>query len=88
MSKKLRYVHATLYVHQSTVEKLSFFINDLIQYFPSQMTLWAMARSPLMFGGDVRKLDEITYSLITNPFILEINSYSTNNMEACETMSF
>jgi len=52
------------------------------------MTLWAMARSPLMFGGDVRKLDEITYSLITNPFILEINSYSTNNMEACETMSF
>jgi hypothetical protein len=47
-----------------------------------------MARSPLMFGGDVRKLDEITYSLITNPFILEINSYSTNNMEACETMSF
>jgi hypothetical protein len=88
MSKKLRCVHATLYVRQSTVEKLSFFINDLIQYFPSQMTLWAMARSPLMFGGDVRKLDEITYSLITNPFILEINSYSTNNMEACETMSF
>jgi hypothetical protein len=88
MSKKLRYVHATLYVRQSTVEKLSFFINDPIQYFPLQMTLWAIARSPLMFGGDVRKLDEITYSLITNPFILEINSYSTNNMEACETMSF
>ncbi|XP_073268175.1 probable alpha-galactosidase B isoform X3 [Populus alba] len=47
----------------------------------TQMTLWAMARSPLMFGGDVRKLDEITYSLITNPFILEINSFSKNNME-------
>ncbi|XP_011034052.1 PREDICTED: uncharacterized protein LOC105132323 isoform X2 [Populus euphratica] len=47
----------------------------------TQMTLWAMVRSPLMFGGDVRKLDETTYSLITNPFILEINSFSTNNME-------
>ncbi|KAG6764701.1 hypothetical protein POTOM_032182 [Populus tomentosa] len=48
----------------------------------TQMTLWAMVRSPLMFGGDVRKLDETTYSLITNPFVLEINSFSTNNMEA------
>jgi hypothetical protein len=52
------------------------------------MTLWAMVRSPLMFGGDVRKLDETTYSLITNPFVLEINSFSMNNMEACETMFF
>jgi len=57
------------------------------KYFPSQMTLWAMARSPIMFGGDVRRLDETTSNLITNPFILEINSFSTNNMEACETMS-
>ncbi|KAG5236188.1 alpha-galactosidase [Salix suchowensis] len=47
----------------------------------TQMTLWAMARSPIMFGGDVRRLDETTSSLITNPFILEINSFSTNNME-------
>ncbi|XP_024462849.1 uncharacterized protein LOC18101685 isoform X1 [Populus trichocarpa] len=47
----------------------------------TQMTLWAMVRSPLMFGGDVRKLDETTYSLITNPFVLEINSFSMNNME-------
>ncbi|CAK7332521.1 unnamed protein product [Dovyalis caffra] len=47
----------------------------------TQMTLWAMARSPLMFGGDVRKLDETTYSLITNPVVLEINSFSSNNME-------
>ncbi|XP_011042388.1 PREDICTED: alpha-galactosidase-like isoform X3 [Populus euphratica] len=47
----------------------------------TQMTLWAMARSPIMYGGDVRRLDETTSSLITNPFILEINSFSTNNME-------
>lgn len=49
------------------------------------MTLWAMARSPLMFGGDVRKLDDTTYALITNPTALEINSFSSNNKEACQT---
>ncbi|KAJ4835567.1 hypothetical protein Tsubulata_041524 [Turnera subulata] len=47
----------------------------------TQMTLWAMAKSPLMFGGDVRKLDGTTYSLITNPTVLEINYFSSNNME-------
>ncbi|KAK2636601.1 hypothetical protein Ddye_031393 [Dipteronia dyeriana] len=47
----------------------------------TQMTLWAMAKSPLMFGGDVRKLDNLTYSLITNPTVLEINSFSWNNKE-------
>lgn len=40
-----------------------------------------MAKSPLMFGGDVRKLDDITYGLITNPTVLEINHYSSNNKE-------
>ncbi|OMO60281.1 Glycoside hydrolase, clan GH-D [Corchorus capsularis] len=47
----------------------------------TQMTLWAIAKSPLMFGGDVRKLDDTTYNLITNPTLLEINSFSSNNME-------
>ncbi|XP_042500713.1 uncharacterized protein LOC122078683 isoform X2 [Macadamia integrifolia] len=47
----------------------------------TQMTLWSMAKSPLMFGGDMRKLDERTYGLITHPVLLEINSFSTNNME-------
>ncbi|XP_002530047.2 uncharacterized protein LOC8283467 [Ricinus communis] len=47
----------------------------------TQMTLWAMAKSPLMFGGDVRNIDKTTYNLITNPTILEINSFSSNNME-------
>ena len=47
------------------------------------MTLWSMAKSPLMFGGDVRKLDGATYNLLTNPTLLEINSFSLNNMEAC-----
>ncbi|XP_052205273.1 alpha-galactosidase mel1 [Diospyros lotus] len=47
----------------------------------TQMTLWSMAKSPLMFGGDMRKLDETTFNLITHPTLLEINSFSSNNME-------
>lgn len=50
----------------------------------SQMTLWALAKSPLMYGGDVRKIDPTTYELITNPTLLDINYFSSNNMEACE----
>ncbi|KAI4305510.1 hypothetical protein L6164_028872 [Bauhinia variegata] len=46
-----------------------------------QMTLWSMTKSPLMFGGDMRKLDQATFDLITNPTLLEINAFSSNNME-------
>lgn len=52
------------------------------------MTLWAMAKSPLMFGGDVRRLDDTTYNLITNPTILEINYFSSNNREVCKLIFF
>ncbi|KAJ4960513.1 hypothetical protein NE237_020423 [Protea cynaroides] len=48
----------------------------------TQMTLWSMTRSPLMFGGDMKNLDETTYDLITNPILLEINSFSTNTTES------
>ncbi|KAI3929892.1 hypothetical protein MKW98_004046 [Papaver atlanticum] len=47
----------------------------------TQMTLWPMAKSPLMFGGDLRKLDKTTYDLITEPTLLEINSFSTINVQ-------
>ncbi|KAK4256651.1 hypothetical protein QN277_006348 [Acacia crassicarpa] len=47
----------------------------------TQVTLWSMAKSPLMYGGDVRKLDETTYNLITNPTLLEIDFFSSDNME-------
>ncbi|KAH1262223.1 hypothetical protein GmHk_02G004898 [Glycine max] len=48
------------------------------------MTLWSMAKAPLMYAGDVRKIDPSTYDVITNPTLLEINSFSSNKMEACE----
>lgn len=47
----------------------------------TQVTLWSMVRSPLIFGGDLRKLDDTTFSLLTNPTLLEINWFSSNNME-------
>lgn len=46
-----------------------------------QMALWSMAKSPLMYGGDLRNLDDSTLNIITNPTLLKINHYSTNNME-------
>ena len=43
------------------------------------MSLWAIARSPLIFGGDMTKLDEFTLEVLTNPEVLEVNQSSTNN---------
>ena len=45
----------------------------------TQLTLWAMARSPLFFGGDLLRLDDFTFSLLTNRDILLVDSASTNN---------
>ncbi|XP_054817768.1 alpha-galactosidase-like [Prosopis cineraria] len=47
----------------------------------TEMTLWSMAKSPLMFGGDMKKLDFKTQQLLSNPTLLEINSYSVGNKE-------
>ncbi|KAG8051786.1 hypothetical protein GUJ93_ZPchr0001g30729 [Zizania palustris] len=47
----------------------------------TQMALWSMAKSPLMYGGDLIHLDNDTLSIITNPTLLKINHYSINNME-------
>jgi alpha-galactosidase len=37
------------------------------------MTLWSIARSPLMFGGDVPTMDDFTLSLLGNEEVLEAN---------------
>ncbi|XP_059316333.1 uncharacterized protein LOC132067196 [Lycium ferocissimum] len=47
----------------------------------TQVTLWSMVRSPFIFGGDMRKLDDTTFGLLTNPTLLEINWFSSNNIE-------
>jgi hypothetical protein len=43
------------------------------------MTLWSIARSPLMHGGDMTKTDDFTLSLLTNDEVLAVNQRSTNN---------
>lgn len=82
LSKELRYLlQAEMSIF--TKRKAAMIICYELISFLQQMTLWAIAKSPLMFGGDVRKLDDITFSLITKPTLLEINSFSSNNKEVC-----
>jgi alpha-galactosidase len=45
------------------------------------MTLWSIARSPLIMGGDLRKLDDETYALLTNDEVLAVNQASRDNQE-------
>ncbi|MBC2607291.1 NPCBM/NEW2 domain-containing protein [Pelagicoccus albus] len=45
------------------------------------MTLWCIARSPLIFGGDMTKLDDFTLKMLTHPPMLEVNQNSTNNRQ-------
>ncbi|MFT3830147.1 MAG: glycoside hydrolase family 27 protein [Opitutaceae bacterium] len=43
------------------------------------MTLWSIARSPLMHGGDLTKTDPFTLSLLTNDEVLAVNQHSADN---------
>ncbi len=45
------------------------------------MSLWAMFRSPLMFGGDMTMNDEFTLSLMQNREIININQNSRGGRE-------
>jgi alpha-galactosidase len=43
------------------------------------MTLWSIARSPLMFGGDMLKMDPHTLTLLTNDEVLAVDQHSAHN---------
>eukprot|EP01084_Bolivina_argentea_P008157 15250_1 len=47
------------------------------------MTLWCIARSPLVFGGEMTMLknDSFTLDLITNKYVLEMNYNSSKNRQ-------
>lgn len=45
------------------------------------MSLWAIGRSPLIFGGDMTRLDDFTKEMLTNPEMLKVNQASTNNRQ-------
>lgn len=44
------------------------------------MTLWAIARSPLIMGGDLRALDQATLDLLTNKAVIALNQHSRDNL--------
>jgi len=43
------------------------------------LTLWSIARSPLMFGGDLPSNDEWTLSLLTNSGVLAADQHGANS---------
>lgn len=45
----------------------------------TEFTLWAISRSPLIFGGNLTKLDDFTKSLLTNREVLAINQRATES---------
>jgi alpha-galactosidase len=47
----------------------------------TMLTLWCIARSPLIMGGDLRKLDDFTLSLLTNDEVLAVNQYGVGSRE-------
>ena len=48
------------------------------------ITLWAIFRSPLIFGGDLPSLDPVTESLISNPEVLALDQTSSENHQSLE----
>ena len=47
----------------------------------TMMTLWSIARSPLIMGGDLRALDAATLALLTNDEVLAVNQHSRDNRQ-------
>jgi hypothetical protein len=45
------------------------------------MTLWSIARSPLILGGNLPSNDEFTLSLLTNDEVIAVNRASLNNRQ-------
>lgn len=45
------------------------------------ISLWSIARSPLILGADLTKLDDFTLSLLTNDEVIAVNQASTYNRE-------
>lgn len=45
------------------------------------MSLWSIARSPLIHGGDMTQMDAFTRSLLTNDEVIAVNQRSTHNRQ-------
>ena len=47
----------------------------------TMITLWAMARSPLIFGGNLTQLDEATLALLTNREVIAVDQTATESSQ-------
>ena len=47
----------------------------------TMMTLWTIARSPLMYGGDLMMMRPLELRLLTNEEVLKVNQNSSNNRQ-------
>ena len=45
------------------------------------LTLWSIARSPLILGANLPKNDDATLSLLTNDEVIAVDQHSTNNKQ-------
>jgi alpha-galactosidase len=53
----------------------------------TMMTLWSMARSPLVAGTNLTKMDSATEALYTNPEVIAVDQHSRENREHSRTGS-
>ena len=51
------------------------------------MTLWSMARSPLVAGTNLTRMDAATEALYTNPEVIAVDQHSRENRELLRTGS-
>lgn len=49
------------------------------------MSLWAIARSPLILGSDLTQMDTFTLSLLTNDEVIAVSQYSLHNRQLFRT---
>jgi hypothetical protein len=49
------------------------------------MSLWAIARSPLILGADMTQMDPFTLSLLTNDAVIAVNQSSRHNRQLFRT---
>jgi hypothetical protein len=47
----------------------------------SMMTLWCIARSPLMYGGDLTKIRTFELQMLQNKAVMQVNQNSANNRQ-------
>jgi hypothetical protein len=51
----------------------------------TMMTLWAISRSPLIMGGDLRALDAATLALLTNNAVIAVDQHSRDGRQLYRT---